>query len=101
MFLGLFLVLPLFWERLSMSFKVTNLVAIIAYQEATWSIILSPWIKRKLNVKYSTVQDIAHEIDRMPAFFIIILGEFVYSIVVGSPAGVGFSAGYVQRLLAL
>ncbi|KAG6001337.1 hypothetical protein E4U21_004435 [Claviceps maximensis] len=37
--------------------------------------------------------EISHEIDCMAAFFTIILGEFVYSFIVGDPAGNGLTSG--------
>ena len=101
MFIGLLLTIPLFLEGISLRAKAFNVLAIIVWQELTWGITLSPWIKRKLNLTYSTAVDIAHEIDRMAAFFIIILGEFVYSVVVGNPAGIGLTHGYGKAACTL
>lgn len=101
MFLGLFITIPLFLENVSVKAKAFTVLAAIVYQEATWAITLSPWIKRQLKLTYSTAVDIAHEVDRMAAFFIIILGEFVYSIIVGNPAGVGLTAGYGKAVCTL
>ncbi|KAK5083511.1 hypothetical protein LTS08_003704 [Lithohypha guttulata] len=98
MFVGLLFVVPLFFEGVSIWTKIMVVVVMIIYQEATWAITLSPWIKRKLKLTYSTAVDIAHEVDRMAAFFIIILGEFVYSIIVGNPAGTGLSSGYAKAV---
>ncbi|KAL7926146.1 bacterial low temperature requirement A domain-containing protein [Trichoderma austrokoningii] len=101
MFIGLFITIPLFFEQVSIEAKIAVVAVIIFYQEVTWSITLSPWIKRKLRLTYSTAVDIAHEIDRMAAFFIIILGEFVYSVIVGDPAGVGLTQGYAKAAFTL
>ncbi|POR39761.1 LtrA [Tolypocladium paradoxum] len=101
MFVGLFIALPLFLDSVSISAKAAVVAAMVVYQEATWALTLSPWIKRRLGLKYSTAVDIAHEVDRMAAFFIIILGEFVYSVVVGDPAGVGLTAGYLKAVFTL
>ncbi|KAK1765194.1 low temperature requirement protein A [Phialemonium atrogriseum] len=101
MFVGLFLVIPLFFERVSIRAKIAIVVVLIFYQETTWALTLSPWIKRKLKLTYSTAVDIAHEVDRLAAFFIIILGEFVYSIIVGDPAGIGLTSGYVKAVCTL
>lgn len=101
MFIGLFLAIPLFFESISIRGKAAVVAVMIVYQEFTWSISLSPWIKRRLNLKYSTAVDIAHEIDRMAAFFIIILGEFVYSVIVGDPAGIGLTPGYAKAVCTL
>ena len=73
---------------------------IIAYQEISWALILSPWLKKHLSLTYSTAVDIAHEIDRMAAFFIIVLGEFLYSIVQNT-TGTGVSPGYGKAVCTL
>ncbi|KAI9147836.1 hypothetical protein HJFPF1_12870 [Paramyrothecium foliicola] len=101
MFVGLLLMLPLFLDRLSLGAKAAVAAVVVVYQEATWAITLSPWIKRRLKLTYSTAVDIAHEVDRMAAFFIIILGEFVYSIVVGNPTGIGLTSGYGKAVCTL
>ncbi|KAM0453468.1 hypothetical protein ACHAPV_006250 [Trichoderma viride] len=101
MFIGLFITIPLFFEQVSIEAKIAVVAVIIFYQEVTWSLTLSPWIKRKLKLTYSTAVDIAHEVDRMAAFFIIILGEFVYSVIVGDPAGVGLTQGYAKAAFTL
>lgn len=101
MFGGILIAIPLFFESVSIKAKIAVVVIMIVYQEATWSLTLSPWIKKKLNLTYSTAADIAHEVDRMAAFFIIILGEFVYSVIVGDPAGVGLTDGYAKAAFTL
>lgn len=101
MFVGMWLTVPLFCEDVSLGAKIAVVVVIIVYNETTWAITLSPWIKRQLHLTYSTAVDIAHEVDRMAGFFIIILGEFVYSIIVGDPAGIGLSKGYAKAVATL
>lgn len=101
MLVGLLLCIPLFFSNISISAKAGNVAAIIFFNEATWALTLSPWLKKKLNLTYSTAVDIAHEIDRMGAFFIIILGEFVYSVIVGNPAGIGLTHGYGKAVCTL
>lgn len=101
MAIGLLLTIPLLLESVSLRAKIAVVVIVIVWQEATWAITLSPWIKKKLKLTFSTAVDIAHEVDRMAAFFIIILGEFVYSIIVGDPAGVGLTHGYGKAVATL
>lgn len=101
MFVGLLITIPLFFENISIRAKAAVVAVSIFYQEATWALTLSPWIKRKLKLTYSTAVDIAHEIDRMGAFFIIILGEFVYSIIVGNKTGIGLTSGYAKAVCTL
>lgn len=101
MLVGLCLCIPLFVETISLRAKAAVVAVIIVYQEFTWAITLSPWLKRRLHLTFSTAVDIAHEIDRMAAFFIIILGEFMYSVVVGNPAGIGLTLGFGKAVCTL
>jgi low temperature requirement protein LtrA len=101
MMIGLLLTIPLFLESVSLRSKIAVVATIIAYQETTWALTLSPWLKKKLKLTYSTAVDITHEIDRMAAFFIIILGEFLYSIVVGAPTNVGITPAYAKAVCTL
>lgn len=101
MFIGLLITIPLFSENVSIGGKAAVVAVMIVYQEFTWSLTLSPWLKRRLKLRYSTAVDIAHEIDRMAAFFIIILGEFVYIVIVGNPAGIGITSGYGKAVCTL
>lgn len=101
MLLGLVFTIPLFFASVSLHAKIALVAVMIFYQEVTWGLSLSPWMKRKLKLTYSTAVDIAHEVDRLAAFFIIILGEFVYSIIAGDPAGIGLTAGYAKAVATL
>jgi len=101
MFIGLLLATPLFVESISIESKAGVVAVMIFYSESTWALTLSPWIKGKLHLTYSTAVDIAHEVDRMAGFFIIILGEFVYSVIVGDPAGIGLTSGYAKAVATL
>ena len=100
MFVDVLLCIPLFFESVSLRSKIAVVVIIIAFQEITWALTLSPWLKKKLRLTYSTAVDIAHEIDRMAAFFIIVLGEFLYSIVQNT-TGTGVTAGYGKAVCTL
>ena len=71
MLVGLLLTVPLFLESISLHAKIGVVAVIVVWQEVTWALTLSPWLKKKLHLKYSTAVDIVHEIDRMAAFFII------------------------------
>ncbi|KAG6016772.1 hypothetical protein E4U43_003138 [Claviceps pusilla] len=101
MSVGLLLSIPLFLGSISISAKGAVVAVMVVYQEATWALSLSPWTKRILKLKYSTAVDIGHEIDRMAAFFIIVLGEFVYGVIVGDPAGTGLTPGYGKAVCTL
>lgn len=101
MFVGLLIAIPLFAESVIIKAKIAVVAIMVFYQEITWAVTLSPWLKSILKLKYSTAVDIAHEIDRMAAFFIIILGEFVYIVIVGNPAGTGLTSGYAKAVCTL
>lgn len=101
MLVGLVLVVPVFLASVSVPAKAAVVAVILAYQEAAWAVSLSPWIKRRLRLTYSTAVDISHEVDRLAAFFIIILGEFVYWAIVDSPAGIGLTYGYLKAVCTL
>ena len=100
MFIGLILCIPLFFDGIGLRAKIAIVAVIIAFQEITWAITLSPWLKKRLKLTYSTAVDIAHEIDRMAAFFIIVLGEFLYSIVQNT-TGTGVTPGYGKAVCTL
>lgn len=97
---GMLLVTPLFLEAVSIRAKAAVAAVVVVYNEVTRALSLSPWIKRRLRLRYSTAVDIAHEVDRMAAF-IIILGEFVYNVIVGDPAGIGLMAGFAKAFFTL
>jgi low temperature requirement protein LtrA len=90
-FAGLFIWIPLLIseEHVSLRAKIAVAVIAIIYEEVVWIFSFGPWIKRLLHLEKSTAVDVDHEIDRQAAFYIIVLGEYVYGIVVGSPAAVG------------
>lgn len=100
-FLGLLLYIPLFVETISLRAKVAVAFVAIITEEFIWNFTYSPLAKKLLKAKYTTAVDIGHEIDRFAAFFIIVLGEFLYQIVVGSPAAVGFNMALLRAIWTL
>ena len=54
-----------------------------------------------MDLEYSTALDINHENDRYTAFTIIVLGEFTYYILVGSPAAGGLHLNYLRGVWTL
>jgi low temperature requirement protein LtrA len=101
MLTGLCFCIPLFFESIPLRTKAGVVAGLVAWQELTFAVAMSPWLKKKLKLTYSTAVDIAHEIDRLAAFFIIILGEFMYSVIVGNPAGTGLTSGYGKAVCTL
>jgi low temperature requirement protein LtrA len=100
-FFGLLLYIPLFVETISLRAKVAVAFVAIIMEEVIWNFTYSPYAKKLLKAKYTTAVDISHEIDRFAAFFIIVLGEFLYRIVVGSPAAIGFNMGLLRAIWTL
>ncbi|KAJ6122052.1 hypothetical protein N7512_004517 [Penicillium capsulatum] len=87
--------IPLYFESVSIRGKIAAAAVGVCLEEAVWIFSFSPAAKKMLRVKYATAVDIPHEIDRFAAFYIIVLGEFLYLIIVGSNAAVGLN----ERLL--
>jgi hypothetical protein len=98
---GLCLYIPLFVESISLRKKIAVATVAIVFEEAAWLFCYSPAAKRMLRARYTTAVDISHEIDRFAAFYIIALGEFLYTIVVGSPAATGFNLSLLRAIWTL
>lgn len=71
------------------------------YKEVSYVITFGPWVARWLNLDFSTAVDIDHENDRYTAFTILVLGEFTYAIVVGSPAKGGLNFNVLRAVWTL
>ncbi|KAJ5376573.1 hypothetical protein N7509_013459 [Penicillium cosmopolitanum] len=93
--------IPLYFEDVSIRGKIAAAAVAVSLEEFIWVFCYSPVAKKLLRVKYSTAVDIAHEIDRFAAFYIIVLGEFLYLIVKGSNAAVGFNEGLLRAIWTL
>lgn len=63
-------------------------------EQTTFCLSVHPWTKKMLKLGYSTALNIEHEDERLHAFYIIAMGEFLYSITEGSP----LSSGWNDRL---
>lgn len=99
--LGLCIWVPLFFGSVSIRAKIAVAAVAVVFQEASWILTFGPWIKKRMKLSYSTAVDISHEIDRLAAFFIIILGEYLYSIIVGNPAAIGLTSGLLKAVWTL
>lgn len=100
-FFALLLYVPLFVEALSFRSKIAVAAVAIIVEECVWIFCYSPIAKKLMKAKYTTAVDIPHEVDRFAAFYIIVLGEFLYSIIVGHPAAVGFNSGLMRAIWTL
>lgn len=100
-FVGVFLWIPLCFESVSLRGKVAVAVIAILYEEAVWIFAFGPWIKGRPKLEYSTAVDVPHEVDRQAAFYIIVLGEFLYGVIAGSPAGVGLNLNLFRAVETL
>ncbi|KAJ5486009.1 hypothetical protein N7530_000309 [Penicillium desertorum] len=99
--LALCIYIPLYFESVSIRGKITTTVVAFVAECITWVLCYSPAGKKLLRVKWSTAVDIAHEIDRFAAFYIIVLGEFLYLIVVGSHTAVGLNERLIRAVWTL
>ncbi|KAA8647066.1 hypothetical protein EYZ11_008798 [Aspergillus tanneri] len=93
--------IPLYFESVSMRGKIAAAAVGVFIEECSWIFCYSPAAKKMLKTTYSTAVDIPHEVDRFAAFFIIVLGEYLYQIVVGSPAAVGFNPRLIHAIWTL
>ena len=99
--LALCIYIPLFVEDISLRRKVAVAAVAISVEECIWIFSYSPAAKKLLKARYTTAVDIPHEVDRFAAFFIIVLGEFLYQIIVGSPAAIGFNIRLLRAIWTL
>lgn len=95
------LFIPLYFESISIRAKIAVAAVAISVEEATWIFCFSPAAKQLLHARYTTAVDINHEIDRFAAFYIIVLGEFLFFIIVGSPAAIGFNERTIRAIWTL
>lgn len=98
---ALCLYIPLFVENLSFRAKIGFTAAAIGTEELVWVFCYSPIAKRLLQARYTTAVDVPHEVDRIGAFYILVLGEFLYQIVVSSPAAIGFNVDLMRAIWTL
>jgi low temperature requirement protein LtrA len=99
--LALCIYIPLYFESVSIRGKIATAVVAVVTETAVWVVCYSPAGKRLLRVKWSTAVDLAHEIDRFAAFYIIALGEFLYLIIVGSHTAVGLNDRLLRAVWTL
>ncbi|OKL63241.1 hypothetical protein UA08_01337 [Talaromyces atroroseus] len=99
--LALCIYIPLYFEGVSLRSKIAVAAVAEVFEESLWMFCYSPIAKRLLRARYTTAVDIPHEIDRFAAFYIIALGEFLYTIIVGSPAAVGFNLSLLRAVWTL
>jgi hypothetical protein len=93
--------IPLYFETVSLRGKIAAAAVGGIFEECSWVFCFSPAAKKMLKAKYTTAVDIAHEVDRYAAFYIVVLGEYLYQIVVGSPAAVGFNLSLLHAVWVL
>jgi hypothetical protein len=99
--ISLCLFIPLFFEGISLGAKVAVAWVAICFEEFIWFFTYSPLAKKLLKAKYTTAVDIPHEVDRFAAFYILVLGEFLLKIMIGSPAAIGFNLGFMNAVWTL
>lgn len=80
---GMSLWVPIYFEGVSDRAKIAVAAVAIVWEEMSYIIGFAPIITKILGLEYTTAVDIGHENDRYTAFTIIVLGEFLYVIIVG------------------
>jgi low temperature requirement protein LtrA len=100
-FFTLLIYIPLYVESISLRHKIAVAAVGIIAEECLWIFCYSPVAKRLMRAKYTTAVDIPHEVDRFAAFYIIVLGEFLYAIIVKHPAAVGFNIRLLRAIWTL
>lgn len=93
--------IPLYFESVSIRGKIAAAAVAMAFEELGWNFSVHPLAKRLLRTRYSTAVDINHEVDRFAAFYIIVLGEFVLRIILGSPAAIGLNDRLLRAVWTL
>ncbi|KAK0536325.1 hypothetical protein OC834_001229 [Tilletia horrida] len=76
-------------------------VAALVLEYCTWVWVYSPPFKRLFKLRYSSAVNIEHEIERYADFFTLVMGEFLYSVVSGHPAGFGIHSSTGRAILCL
>lgn len=76
-------------------------VAALFIEYGTWTWVYSPIFKRMFKLRYSSAVNIEHEIERYADFFTLVMGEFLYSVFSGHPAGFGIHASTGRAIMAL
>ncbi|KAA8651871.1 hypothetical protein EYZ11_004180 [Aspergillus tanneri] len=99
--MALCIYIPLYVGSISIRSKIAVAAVGVVAEQCVWVFCYSPAAKKVLKARYTTAVDIAHEIDRFAAFYIIVLGEFLYQIVVGSPAAIGLNLGLLRAVWTL
>ncbi|KAI5777246.1 bacterial low temperature requirement A protein-domain-containing protein [Geopyxis carbonaria] len=97
---------PLFLPDTTISTRLKIGLAVLAFtlDQLSGTLAYNPFFTRFFAQPYKVALDIDHHADRMSAFFIIVLGEFLYGLVWASPAaldGVGAKSGRAAMSLVI
>lgn len=94
---------PLFLDSVSVHAKIALAVVLFLLEQLVGSLCYGPIFARFFRLKTTTAVDIEHHIDRMTAFFIVVLGEFLYGLVWASPSALDgpFQAKSVRAAVSL
>ncbi|CAD6906397.1 unnamed protein product [Tilletia controversa] len=76
-------------------------VAALVIEYGVWVWVYSPPFKKLFKLKYSSAVNIEHEIERYADFFTLVMGEFLYSVFSGHPAGFGIHSSTGRAILSL
>lgn len=79
---------------------ILSIVALII-EYGAWNFVYSPTFKRLLRLRYGSALNIEHELERFHDFFTLVMGEFLFSVFNGSPAGIGLHASSGRAVMAV
>ncbi|CDK26579.1 unnamed protein product [Kuraishia capsulata CBS 1993] len=83
--------------RLKIGLTLMNLVL----EHIGFTVAYHGWTRRLFKLKYSTAVNIEHEVERVSAFYVIAIGEFLYKVVTGGALGAGFTARLARGIMLL
>ncbi|VVT47107.1 uncharacterized protein SAPINGB_P001546 [Magnusiomyces paraingens] len=87
----------------SWTFRIIIALLALAIERGFWVYIYSPWFQTKEYTEFSTAVNIEHESDRMTALYIIVLGEFLNSLISDASIilGLDIAAGRAVMVLII
>ncbi|ANB13546.1 Uncharacterized protein RA0937 [Sugiyamaella lignohabitans] len=81
--------------------KIALAIVAIACEQFFFAFNYSTFWRGILKATHTTALDLNHEIERYEAFYVIVLGEFLYVIVYESPAQIGFNLKLLRAFFTL
>lgn len=81
--------------------KIGVSIFLVIWEQVCLTTSSHPRIKKLLNVSHGTLLNIEHFVERFASFYIIAIGEFLFTIVSGHPTGEGISVKMWKLIMIL